>query len=68
MVKSFTQTSSISYDRHRYKFVYSDGSYKIFDHYEDIQLEWFQISLDRLGIIEVLDKKKKTKHSKVLDK
>jgi hypothetical protein len=57
MTKLFTQTSNIPYERHRYKFVYSNGEYKIFDHYEDVQLEWMQAPLDMLGIVEVLDKK-----------
>ena len=60
MTKPFTQTSNLPYERHKYKFVYSDGAYKIFDHYEDIQIEWMTIPSERLGIIEVLDKK----HSK----
>jgi hypothetical protein len=57
MTNFFTQTSNIPYERHRYKFVYSNGKYKIFDHYEDVQMEWMQAPLDMLGIVEVLDKK-----------
>ena len=57
MTKPFTQTSNLLYERHKYKFVYSDGTHKIFDHYEDIQMEWMTIPFERLGIIEVLDKK-----------
>jgi hypothetical protein len=40
-----------------YKFVYADGTHKIFDYYIDVQMEWMQAPLDMLGIVEVLDKK-----------
>jgi hypothetical protein len=56
-VKIFSQTSNTPYTRHRYKFVYSNGTYKVFDHYEDVQMEWMQVPFDMLGTIEVLDKK-----------
>lgn len=57
MTKHFTQTSDLPYDKHDYKFVYADGSYKIFDCYEEAQMEWFQSPLETLGLIEVVDKK-----------
>ena len=57
MTKPFTQTSDLPYERHRYKFVYSDGTYKIFEYYTDAQMEWMQAPLESLDIIEVLDKK-----------
>jgi len=57
MTKIFTQTSDLPYDRHNYKFVYTDGSYKVFDCYEQAQMEWFQSPIEMLGLIEVLDKK-----------
>lgn len=59
MTKIFTQTSNLPYDRHQYKFIYSDGTHKIFEHYEDVQMEWFQAPLESLGIVEVLDRKSK---------
>lgn len=57
MTKPFTQTSNLLYDKHNYKFVYSDGTYKIFECYEEAQMEWMQAPLEMLGLIEVLDKK-----------
>jgi hypothetical protein len=57
MTKIFTQTSNFPYTRHQYKFVYSNNDYKIFDSYEDVEMEWMQTPFDMLGIIEVLDKK-----------
>lgn len=56
-IKPFTQTSDVPYERHQYKFNYADGSYKIFDYYIDVQMEWMQAPLETLGIVEVLDKK-----------
>jgi len=56
-IKTFTQTSDIPYDKHLYKFVYANGTHKIFDYYIDVQMEWMQAPLESLGIIEVLDKK-----------
>jgi hypothetical protein len=58
-MNAFTQTCNKPYDRHRYKFVYGNGEYKIFEHYEEVQLEWMQAPFDMLGIIEILDKSSK---------
>lgn len=57
MTKPFSQTSNLLYERHKYKFVYSNGKYKIFDHYEDVYMEWMQAPLEMLEHVEVLDRK-----------
>jgi hypothetical protein len=57
-MENFKQTSNKSYDRHDYKVVYNDGTYQVFDNYEDVQLLWWNRSGNFLSHIEVLDKKK----------
>ena len=63
-IKVFTQTSNIPYERHRYKFNYANGTYKIFEYYIDAEMEWMQAPFETLGTIEVLDKK----NEKIFDK
>jgi hypothetical protein len=58
MDQSFLQTSNEPYVRHDYKVVYNDGTYQVFDNYEDVQLLWWNRSGNFLSHIEVLDKKK----------
>ncbi len=58
-IKSFKQTSDLPYDRHDYKLVFTDGKKVIFDNYEDVQVNWFQLPPDILSHVEVLDKKPK---------
>jgi hypothetical protein len=41
--------------------VYSDGTYQVFDNYEDVQVTWFQRSGNFLSHVEVLDIKEKSK-------
>lgn len=60
-VKTFKQTSDEPYLRHHYKLVYSDGTYQVFDNYEDVQVLWFHRGGNFLSHIEVLDKKTKSK-------
>jgi len=52
----FEQTSNKSYDRHKYKVVYSNGQSVIFDDYEDAQIEWFHTPEEYLSHIDVIDK------------
>jgi len=61
MTESFTQTSSMPYNRHRYKLVYADQKSVIYEDYEDVQLAWFQTASQFLSHIEVLDKPTKSK-------
>jgi hypothetical protein len=60
-VKSFKQHCDKPYLRHHYKVVYSDGTYQVFDNYEDVQVLWFQRNGNFLSHIEVLDIKQKSK-------
>ena len=60
-VKVFKQTSNEPYLRHHYKLVYMDGTYQIFDNYEDPQVIWFNRNGNFLSHIEVLDIKEKSK-------
>jgi hypothetical protein len=63
--KWFAQTSDTPYDRHHYRFVYSDGQSKIFEGYERAQEEWFNLPTVFKSHIEVLDiKNKKQKNLK----
>ena len=65
MSKTFTQTCDKPYDRHHYRFVYSDGQSKIFESYERAQQEWFNLPKVFKSHIEVLDiKNKKQKNLK----
>ena len=57
--KWFTQTSDEPYDRHNYRFVYSNGLSKIFDSWEKVQREWFTTPPLLASHIEVLDDKTK---------
>ena len=57
----FKQTSDEPYDRHQYKFVYSNDQSVIFDSWEQAQHEWFTTSALFKSHIEVLDKKQKSK-------
>ena len=60
----FAQTSDEPYDRHQYRFVYSNDQSRIFDSWEQVQQEWFTTPALLASHIEVLDKpnikKKKT--------
>ncbi len=60
----FAQTSDELYDRHQYRFVYSNDQSRIFDSWEQVQQEWFTTPALFASHIEVLDKpnikKKKT--------
>ena len=63
--KWFSQSSDEPYDRHHYRFVYSDGQSKIFESYERAQQEWFNLPKVFKSRIEVLDiKNKKQKNLK----
>jgi hypothetical protein len=57
MTSTFKQTCDKPYVRHDYKVVYNDGTYQVFDNYEDVQLLWWNRSGNFLSHIEVLDKK-----------
>jgi hypothetical protein len=56
-IKTFKQTCDKPYDRHDYKMVYSDGTYQVFDNYEEAQLLWWNRSGNFLSHVEVLNKK-----------
>ena len=57
----FTNTSSEPYDRHQYEFVYSNGQHFIFDSWEDVRSEWFNMPSQFKSHINVLDIKQKKK-------
>jgi hypothetical protein len=61
MTEKFTQTSSVPYNRHRYKLVYTNQKYIIYEDYEEARLAWFQTPSQLLSHIEVLDKTTKSK-------
>ena len=53
----FAQTSDELYDRHQYRFVYSNDQSTVFDSWEQVQSEWFTTPTLFKSHIEVLDKK-----------
>jgi len=57
----FQQTSDEPYNRHDYKLVYTDGTFKVFDNHENFMATWFQTANMFLSHGEVLDKKTKKK-------
>jgi hypothetical protein len=57
--KWFKQTSDEPYDRHHYRFVYSNEQSVIFESYERAQQEWFNTPTMFKSRIEVLDIKEK---------
>ena len=63
--KWFAQTSDEPYDRHQYRLVFSNKQSKIFDSWEELRNEWFNMPSQFKSYIEVLDKpnikNKKTK-------
>ena len=60
-VKPFKLHCEKPYTRHHYKVVYDDGTYQVFDNYEDAQVLWWNRSGNFLSHIEVLDIKQKSK-------
>jgi hypothetical protein len=60
-MKIFQQTSNEPYLRHDYKVVYDDGTYQVFDNYEDVQLLWWNRTGNFLSHIEVIDRKQEAK-------
>ena len=57
----FAQTSDEPYDRHQYRFVYSNNQSIVLDSWEQVQSEWFTTPALFKSHIEVLDKKQKSK-------
>ena len=57
----FAQTSDEPYDRHQYRFVYSNDQSIVFDSWEQVQSEWLTTPALIKSHIEVLDKKQKSK-------
>ena len=55
----FAQTCDEPYDRHQYRFVYSNEQSVIFESYERAQQEWFNTPTMFKSRIEVLDIKEK---------
>ena len=51
----FAQTSDEPYDRHQYEFVYSNGQHIIFDTWEEVRSEWFNIPVQFKSHINVID-------------
>ena len=63
--KWFAQSSDEPYDRHHYRFVYSNKTSVIFESYEQARQEWFNTPTMFKSHIEVLDiKNKKQKNLK----
>ena len=57
----FRQTSDEPYDKHNYRFVYSNNQSIIVESYEEVRQEWFNTPAMFKSHIEVLDKKQKKK-------
>ena len=57
----FTETSSISYDRHHYRIVMKDGRSGVFDDYEKVRAFWFEYDSSMLSHVDVLDIKNTVK-------
>ena len=58
------QTSDEPYDRHHYRFVYSNEQSIIFESYEQAQQEWFNTPTmfkSRIEVLDIKDKKQKLK-------
>lgn len=53
----FEQTSNKPYDKHNYELVYTNGSSKVFDNYEDFRKTWWETPEQFLSHGHVLDKK-----------
>jgi hypothetical protein len=60
-MKIFQQTSNEPYLHHDYKVVYNDGTYQIFDNYEDAKSLWWNRNGNFLSHIEVIDRKQEAK-------
>lgn len=60
MTARFSCTSDALYDRHHYEVVLKNGKKVFFEHWEEVQVFWFQNAQipDFLDFITVLDKKK----------
>lgn len=58
MSESFTQTSDLPYDRHRYKLVYTNGQSIIFESYQEVREAWWNTPSNFANHIEVLDHSK----------
>jgi hypothetical protein len=56
----FAQTSDAPYNRHQYRFVYSNNQSKIFDSWEEAMEAWFNTPAQFSSHIDVLDKNKKS--------
>ena len=59
----FTDTSFESYDRHQYELFYSYGQSKVFDTWDEVRNEWFNVPSQFTSHIEVLDRKQNKKKS-----
>ena len=62
----FAQTSDEPYDRHQYEFVYSNGQHIIFDTWEEVRSEWFNIPVQfksHINVIDCVEPKNKKKSS-----
>jgi hypothetical protein len=56
-MKVFSQTCDKLYNRHKYELVYTNGTKRIFEDWEDVHLAWFQTPYQLVSRIDVLDKK-----------
>ena len=56
----FAQTSDVPYDRHNYRFTFSNGETKILDCYDKVMELWFNTPPLFKSHVDVLDKKKKS--------
>ena len=60
----FAQTSEGAYDRHNYRFIYSNNQSIIVESYEEVYEKWFNTPAMFKSHVEVLDKKTKKKRKK----
>lgn len=54
-LKTFSQTSDQSYDRHHYKIVYTNGRTIVVDDYMEVYQVWLTTESTWLSHVEVLD-------------
>lgn len=55
----FTQSSELSYDRHKYKLFLTNGKVETYDWYDELLARWFQTPKQFLSHVEVVNRKKK---------
>lgn len=58
-MQTFTRTSDLPYDRHKYRLFLSNGRNELFDDYESLLRRWMELPSQFLSHVEVIDRKKR---------